>query len=55
MWCIFRYDLLEIESNSRQYLSRGEVPASDDVKKLAWSLGEEIVDKGKPGSPSDSL
>lgn len=55
MGCIFRYDLLEIESNSRQYFSRGEVPASDDLKKLAWSLGKEMSEKGKPGSQSGFL
>lgn len=41
-----RYDPLEIESNNRQYTSRGEVPASFDARKLAWSLCEAGGDEG---------
>eukprot|EP00752_Nemacystus_decipiens_P007555 g6749.t1 len=44
------YDPLEIESNNRQYLSRGDVPASSDARKLAWSLMTrvpQVVPEGK--------
>lgn len=44
-----RYDPLEIELNNRQYMSNGEVPASSDARKLAWSLSEVGEDKGSAG------
>ena len=47
-----RYDPHEIESNNRQYMSRGEVPASSDARKLAWSLCEVDEDKGGAGQNS---
>lgn len=47
-----RYDPHEIESNNRQYISRGEVPASSDARKLAWSLCEVDEDKGGAGQNS---
>ncbi|CAM9502153.1 unnamed protein product [Ectocarpus fasciculatus] len=43
------YDLSEIESNNRQYLSKGEVPASKDAHGLAWSLRGAGDGKGKAG------
>ena len=47
-----RYDPLEIESNNRQYMSKGQIPASGDVRKLAWSLCEEGEDKDGRGQNS---
>ncbi|CAM9604381.1 unnamed protein product [Pylaiella littoralis] len=43
------YDPLEIESNNRRYLVEGEVPASDEVRKLAWSLRGAGEMKGGEG------
>ena len=50
--CIGSYDPLEIESNNRLYLSRGEVPASDEVRELAWSLRKAGDEAGAPKQPS---
>ncbi|CAM9833679.1 unnamed protein product [Ectocarpus sp. 4 AP-2014] len=48
------YDLSEIESNNRQYLSKGEVPASKDAHGLAWSLRRAGDGKGKAGQQPPS-
>ncbi|CAN0099545.1 unnamed protein product [Ectocarpus sp. 6 AP-2014] len=48
------YDLSEIESNNRQYLSKGEVPASKDAHVLAWSLRRAGHGKGKAGQQPPS-
>ena len=51
---IGRYDPLEIEPNNRLYLSKGEVPASDEVRELAWSLheaGDEADARKQPPPP----
>eukprot|EP00904_Undaria_pinnatifida_P004794 jgi/Undpi1/1444/HiC_scaffold_11.g04835.m1 len=48
------YDPLEIEPNNRLYLSKGEVPASDEVRELAWSLheaGDEADARKQPPPP----
>ncbi|CAM9801151.1 unnamed protein product [Scytosiphon promiscuus] len=47
------YDPLEIESNNRLYLSRGEVPASDGARELAWSLRDAEARSAGEGDPKD--
>lgn len=53
-----RYDPLEIESNNRMYLSKGEVPASDALRQIAWSLGKpesKAAREEKPPAPAGFL